>query len=621
MKHMHVMPFGAVPLEEGGVRFRLWAPDVPMVTLEWTNTLTRRNATMPGTADGWHECVIPDAAPGDRYRLRLPDGLRVPDPASRRNPRDVHGASEIVDPRAYEWHDDAWTGRPWKEAVIYEMHVGTFTSEGTFAAARVRLADLAALGITAIELMPLADFPGGRNWGYDGVLPFAPDAAYGTPDELKAFVDAAHGLGLMVLIDVVYNHFGPEGNYLHAYCPQFFKPTQQTPWGAALNFDGEASRTVRDFFVHNALFWIEEYRFDGLRMDAVHAIVDASATPIVEEICAALRQGPGRHREVHVVLENDRNEAHRLERDGEGRPLAATAQWNDDLHHAAHVLLTGETDGYYADYARRPLEQFGLALAQGFVYTGQPSAFRGGEPRGEPCEHLPPAAFVSFLQSHDQIGNRAFGERIDVLADRACLLAARACVLLSPHTPMLFMGEEFAATTPFQYFCDFGPDLAAAVSEGRRAEFSGFAAFAGETAPTRPIPDPNDYATFLASKLDPDDADEGWHAEALRETGALLALRHAELVPRFGPRTRVQNWSCEGDALRIAWAFGDTQGGAHPGAALHLVANFGSAACRVAWPPGRVVHLLQAAEAAGDASLLELQPGGLCATIEEMQDG
>jgi maltooligosyltrehalose trehalohydrolase len=614
MKHAHTMPFGAEALEGGGVRFRIWAPDVQQVSLEWLQGDAWQSSVMQRDYDGWHEHMLREATAGQRYRYLMPEGLRVPDPASRRNPDDVHGPSEVVDPRDYEWNDEPWSGRPWKEAVIYEMHVGAFTPEGTFAAAALKLPELAALGITVIEMMPLADFPGRRNWGYDGVLHFAPDASYGTPAELKAFVDAAHGLGLMVLIDVVYNHFGPEGNYLHAYCPQFFNPAHQTPWGAAINFDGQHSRTVRDFFVHNALYWVEEYRFDGLRMDAIHAIRDDSAPAIVEEVCAALHNGPGRHRQVHVVLENDLNEAHRLERDEEGLPLAGTAQWNDDLHHAAHALLTAESDGYYADYAQRPLEQFGLALAQGFIYTGQPSAFRGGEPRGEPCDHLPLAAFVSFLQTHDQIGNRALGERIDALSDPARLMAARACVLLSPHTPMLFMGEEYAASVPFQYFCDFGPELAAAVTAGRREEFGGFAAFAGSDAAVQ-IPDPNSEATFAASKLDPSEKDEPAHAEVLEQVRTLLQLRQAELVPRFGNNTRIHQWSCEGDALRMVWQFDH----AAPGF-LHIVANFGSADADVAWPPGRVIHRMGSRQDTTNDTCLTLPPGGLCAAIEEPTD-
>ncbi|MEX0638469.1 MAG: alpha-amylase family glycosyl hydrolase, partial [Burkholderiales bacterium] len=299
MRRAHDMPFGAAPRGDGQFAFRLWAPGEPRVTLEVGEAI----APMARREDGWHEIALA-ASPGARYRYRLADGVAVPDPASRCNPDDVHGASQLVDPREYLWRDSGWRGRPWEEAVIYELHVGAFTREGTFAAARERLAELAALGITAIELMPVAEFPGARNWGYDGVLHFAPDASYGTPNELKALVDAAHGHGLMVLLDVVYNHFGPDGNYLHAYCPQFFNPRHRTPWGAAINFDGPDSRTVREFYVHNALYWIEEYALDGLRLDAVHAIRDDSDTHIVCEIANALRAGPGRERRVHLVLEN-----------------------------------------------------------------------------------------------------------------------------------------------------------------------------------------------------------------------------------------------------------------------------------------------------------------------------
>ncbi len=615
MKHRHQMPFGAELLAGGGVRFRLWAPSAAQLVLEHEKDKQWRSRPMTRSDDGWHEATLPDAAAGDLYRYLLPDGLKVPDPASRRNPDDVHGPSEVVDPAAYAWNDESWRGRPWQEAVIYEMHVGTFTPEGTFAAAQAQLSDLAALGITTLELMPLADFPGRRNWGYDGVLHFAPDASYGTPAELKALVDHAHSLGMMVLIDVVYNHFGPEGNYLHAYCPEFFNPAHQTPWGAAINFDGERSRTVRDFFVHNALYWVDEYRFDGLRMDAIHAIRDDSATPIVDEVCAALRDGPGRERHIHVVLENDQNEAHRLERDASGRPIAGTAQWNDDLHHAAHVLLTRETDGYYADYAAAPLGNFALALAQGFVYSGQASVFRHGEARGEPCSHLPLGAFVSFVQTHDQIGNRALGERIDALSDPVLLQAARACVLLSPHTPMLFMGEEFAASSPFQYFCDFGPELAAAVSKGRREEFGRFAAFAGEGAAVE-VPDPNSDAAFLASRLKWEERSREPHAEALRRTQELLGVRSTELAPRFGGRPHAHHWSCTGDALHVVWSL-DVQDASAP-TYLHLVANFGRTALDHAGVPGRLIYALRAQHRGpGSAAPLLLEPGGVYATLAE----
>jgi maltooligosyltrehalose trehalohydrolase len=494
--------------------------------------------------------------------------------ASRCNPDDVHGPSRVVDPGRHAWRETEWRGRPWHEAVVYELHVGTFTPEGTFAGAARRLADLAALGITAIELMPVADFPGRRSWGYDGVLPFAPDAAYGTPDELKALVDTAHGLGLMVLLDVVYNHFGPDGNYLHAYCPSFFNPQHHTPWGAAINFDGADSRSVRDFFVHNALYWIEEFHFDGLRLDAVHAMHDESPEHIAGEIARVLHDGPGRERPVHVVLENDANQASLLRH--------AKAQWNDDFHHAAHVLLTGETDGYYADYADAPLDRFGRALAEGFAYQGEPSAFRGGAARGEPSRQLAPTAFVSSLQTHDQVGNRAFGERIAMLADGATLDIAYACLLLSPHVPMLFMGEEFEASTPFLYFCDFEGDLAAAVTNGRRKEFSRFAAFADPAARER-IPDPNDPATLQASRLHWDERTAGLHAQRLAQIGELLALRRQHLAPRLQGVPHGGLYRVDGPVLRVEWTLGD-------GSRWHLLAHFGAQPHTVDEPPpGEIV--------------------------------
>jgi len=550
------MPFGAAPRGDGQFAFRLWAPGEARVMLEVGEAL----APMARTADGWHEAVL-EASAGARYRYRLADDVVVPDPASRFNPDDVHGASQLVDPREYLWRESGWRGRPWEEAVVYELHVGTFTPQGTFAAARERLAELAALGITAIELMPVADFPGARNWGYDGVLPYAPDASYGTPNELKALIDAAHGHGLMVLLDVVYNHFGPDGNYLHAYCPQFFNARRRTPWGAAINFDGPMSRTVRDFFVHNALYWVEEYALDGLRLDAVHAIRDDTDPHIVCEIAQCLRAGPGRERHVHLVLENDANQAHFL-------GPCATAQWNDDLHHAAHVLATGETDGYYADYAERPLERFGRALAEGFVYQGEPSPFRDGAPRGEPSAQLPSPAFVSFLQTHDQVGNRALGERLHALADPARERALLACLLLSPHVPMLFMGEEFAAATPFLYFCDFGPELAQAVARGRREEFARFAAFA-EPKARAALPDPGSPDTFARSKLDWPCRSRAPHRERLELVRALLRLRRERIVPRLAGMRRGGRYAVREGRLRVSWTLGE-------GSTLHLATDAGA---------------------------------------------
>lgn len=585
------MPFGAALAADGTTRFRLWAPAAREVSV----VLGGREKRLGALDGGWFEAAVADAPAGTRYAFRIDGGACVPDPASRCNPDDVHAPSMVVDPLAFQWRDDLWRGRAWEEAVLYELHIGTFTPEGTFAAAIARLDDLAELGVTALELMPVADFPGRRNWGYDGVLPFAPDASYGAPEDLKRLVEAAHQRGLMVLLDVVYNHFGPEGNYLHLYAPQFFNPAHATPWGAAINFDGEHAPTVREFFVHNALYWIEEYRFDGLRLDAVHAIADRSPRHIVAEIAAAVRTGPGRERQVHLVLENDANEARHLARERSGSPRVATAQWNDDLHHAAHVLATGEADGYYADYADRPLWQLGRCLAEGFAYQGDVSPYRGGRRRGEPSATLPATAFVSFLQTHDQVGNRAFGERIGALAPPAAVDALLACILLAPAPPLLFMGEEFDASSPFLFFCDFGPDLAAAVAAGRREEFRRFARFR-DPAARAAIPDPNDPRTFERSKLAWDERARGAHAARLAHCRALLALRREHIVPRLAGLRAGGAFECHGaTCLAARWTLGD-------GARLHLAANLGDSPATLHAPPGALLY-----------SNAEARPDGLAA--------
>lgn len=609
MRRRYSMPFGAEPLEGGGVSFRLWAPGVRAVALLLDDV---RELPMRGAGIGWFELTLPTAGPGSRYRFRLLDGpnagLLVPDPVSRFNPDDVHGASEVVDPEAFDWPEDGWNGRPWEEAVIYELHVGSFTAAGNFAGVIERLDYLAGLGVTALELMPLADFPGRRNWGYDGVLPFAPDAAYGRPDDLKRLVAGAHQRGLMVLLDVVYNHFGPEGNYLHAYAPDLFNPRHATPWGAAINFDGEGSRTVRDFFIHNALYWLEEYQFDGLRLDAIHAIVDQSQPDIVAEIARAVRDGPGGGRHVHLVLENDNNQARYLGRDDAGGPLLATAQWNDDVHHAFHILLTGECDGYYADYADRPLWYLGRCLAEGFGYQGEASRYRDGAARGESSVHLPAAAFVNFLQTHDQVGNRAFGERIGTLAPTAAVDAALACLLLSPAPPMLFMGEEFDASAPFQYFCDFGAELARAVTNGRRNEFGRFARFR-DPAVRDAIPDPNDPATARRSTLDWRETACSPHRERLALCRRLLALRRQFITPRLRGMRPSGAFECMSThLLAVRWTLADDS---H----LHLLANLGPAPVHGSRPPGRAVYASDPAPAVR-GSEDELAPWTVVWTLE-----
>jgi len=499
------MPFGAEAQAGGGVRFRFWAPGAHTVELN----VAGKFVPMKGT-DGWYEHVDPQAGPGTRYRYRIDGELLVPDPASRFQPEDVDGPSEVIDPHAYKWSDHAWHGRPWREAAIYELHVGTFTPEGSYAGAAKKLKALVDLGITAIELMPLADFAGKRNWGYDGVLPYAPDSAYGRPEDLKALIDAAHGLGLMVLLDVVYNHFGPKGNYLPRYAPQFFTERHHTPWGAAIDFSNDL---VRKFFVHNVLYWLQEYRFDGLRFDAVHAIIDESTRHILDEICASAPPGK------HLVLENDANQARFI---GPGR---YSAQWNDDSHHGYHVLATGETDGYYVAYADAPARHLARCLAEGFAYQGEESPF-SKEKRGEPSAHLAPSCFVDFLQNHDQIGNRAMGERLTALSNERILKSLSAIQLLAPSPPLLFMGEEWGCRQPFLFFCDFDGELGEAVRNGRREEFKRFASF------NKTIPDPLAEGTFRLCVLDWTKRDAGWlaHYKKLLQTRARTVARRD-----FGP--------------------------------------------------------------------------------------
>jgi maltooligosyltrehalose trehalohydrolase len=560
VKRMHAMPFGAAPTAGGGARFRLWAPEAGRVELIRSGDgLDPVHEEMQRLPQGWFECTVASAGARTDYAFRIDQGLVVPDPASRRMRHGVHGASTLVDPQAFDWPDGAWRGRPWHEAVVYELHIGCFTPEGSFAAAIARLDDLVALGVTAIELMPVADCPGGRGWGYDGVLLYAPKSAYGTPEDMKRLVAAAHERGLMVLLDVVYNHFGPEGNYLHATAPAFFDADVATPWGAAINFDGEGSRTVRDFFIHNALYWIEEFHLDGLRIDAVHAMHDRSPLFFVDELAQALRSGPGRQRHVHLILENDHNDAARLRRGDLGEPQLADAQWNDDVHHAVHVIATGETDGYYLDFAEQPLRLLGRALAEGFAYQGEPSPYRGGAARGTPSAQLPPLAFVNALQTHDQVGNRALGERIAALAAAAgredALRALLACVLLAPSPPMLFMGEEWAAGTPFLYFCDFEGELAQAVTRGRRSEFARFARFSDPAVRDR-IPDPNAESTYLRSKLDWGERDGEPHAGWLALYRHLLLQRRLHLVPWLaGARSGEMALPAPG-TLRLSWPLG-----------------------------------------------------------------
>jgi maltooligosyltrehalose trehalohydrolase len=593
MRRAHSMPFGA-EVGPAGTRFSLWAPGARRVALVIEGT----EEPMPEIGGGWHQAISTEAGPGHRYAFRIDEGALVPDPASRFQPDDVHAASLVVDPQAYQWSDQAWSGRPWEEAVLYEIHVGTATAAGTYAALLPRLEELADLGVTAIELMPIGDFPGRRNWGYDGVLPFAPDASYGTPEDLKCLIDRAHALQLMVLIDVVYNHFGPSGNYIRQYAGSFFTDRHPTPWGDGINFDGSDSGPIRDFFIHNALYWLEEFHVDGLRLDAVHAIRDDGEVHILAEIASRTReQFPDRA--VHLVLENDTNEARWLARGPAGRPSCYTAQWNDDWHHAWHVLLTGEAEGYYGDYADNPLARLGRALAEGFVYQGEASVHRNGNARGEPSTHLPPSAFVAFLQNHDQVGNRAFGERLSHLAETRQLALAHAALLLSPQIPLLFMGEEWAASSPFLFFVDFADDesLSSAVRDGRRREFARFGAFRDAQAAQK-IPDPTAQASAASSVLCWDERNLPPHAEVLAETRRLLAWRRREIWPLTRTAYHGAAWSVHAAAaLDVVWQY-ET-------GTLRILANFGEAAVSLGVSGSeRVVWASPSARCDGGTALL-----------------
>lgn len=521
---------GAHLLDATSARFALWAPDADTVSVTIDGHPPFKLIQEPDT--GWYSGTVPCKA-GERYHYLIDERLSVADPASRYQPDGVNGPSEVLDLSAYAWQHPC-SGRPWHEAVIQEVHVGAL---GGYAGVVEHLPRLAALGVTAIELMPLGQCPGERNWGYDGVLPFAPQHSYGTPEQLCALVDQAHGLGMTVMVDVVYNHFGPDGNYLHEYASTFFNEARKTPWGAAIDFRQPA---VREFFIQNALMWLQDYRIDGLRLDAVHAI---DCPDFLQQLAQRVRGAVPPERHVWLVLENEHNQAFLMDQ-------GFDAQWNDDGHNALHVLLTGETEGYYADYKDRPVEQLARCLAEGFVFQGQND--RHGKPRGEPSGHLPPTAFVLFLQNHDQIGNRALGERLTRLAAPSALRAATGLLLMAPMIPLMFMGDEEGSRSPFLFFTDFHDELADAVRKGRRGEFAHFAAFADPHSRER-IPDPNALGTFTASTPQGHEVIAGWHGLYQQ----LLDLRHRHLIPHL-PGSRSLGCHVLGDkALTARWQLGN----------------------------------------------------------------
>ncbi len=549
---MNERQFGA-RLTANGASFRLWAPAAKRVDL-----LLDKPYPLTRGEDGWFAADISGTKAGARYTFRIDDELDVPDPASAFQPDEVFGPSEVIDHSSYRWRASDWRGRPWHETVLLEAHVGTFTREGSYKAMIDRLDHLVAAGITALELLPLADFAGTRNWGYDGVLWYAPDSAYGRPEELKALIDEAHLRGLTVFLDVVYNHFGPEGNYLGRYAPEFFTQAR-TPWGSAIDY---RVPQVRAFAIENALYWLREYRFDGLRLDAVNTILEPGEIPILHDLSIAvgnLAAETGRH--IHLVLENDDNRVSVLDPVQDPPIGKYRAQWNDDYHHAWHVLLTGETQGYYGDYTKSPMEDLARALGSGFVYQGEASAHRGGRLRGEPSGTLAPTAFVNFLQNHDQIGNRALGDRLEGHVRAEAIEAALAITLLAPAIPMLFMGEEWGSKTPFPFFCDFKGDLADAVRKGRRREYGWAYAKYGDE-----VPDPLDPATFRSAILDWPSCATPPAQKRLALVRELLAIRKREILPRLAGAAFGEARAADNKLLTASWRLGD-------GARLELTAN------------------------------------------------
>ncbi|ART63882.1 malto-oligosyltrehalose trehalohydrolase [Kushneria marisflavi] len=558
--------YGATVLDDHRTRFTLWAPDAETVRLELSRTPGGEPEVLSmEKGQNGHFALELECPPGAHYRYRISDDLAVPDPAARAQHEDITGPSVVIDPQGHGWKNSHWQGRPWHETVILEVHVGVL---GGFDGVRKRLQDWAGMGITAIELMPVNEFPGARNWGYDGVLPYAVEASYGTPDQLKAMIDEAHGLGLMVFLDVVYNHFGPDGNYLPHYAGDFFTG-ERTPWGDEIDFERPQ---VRDFFIDNALMWVEEYRFDGLRFDAVHAINNDG---FLREMSERIKAQVNDTRHIHLMLENERNSASLLE-------STYTAQWNDDIHNVLHALLTGEHEGYYADYCDHATDKLASALHGGFIFQGQND--RHGHSRGEPSGHLPPTAFIAFLQNHDQVGNRAMGERLISLVDQERLEAATALLLLCPMIPMLFMGEESGEQHPFLFFTDHRDELADAVREGRRSEFADFSHFKDEKTRAQ-IPDPNAVSTFEQSCLKSESMDDPEAAMWRTRYMTLLDIRHAEIIPRL-PGTRPMGAVPLGEGAILAhWRMGD-------GTVLAIAVNLGKQRVSIDAPEGQRLYEL-----------------------------
>jgi maltooligosyltrehalose trehalohydrolase len=533
-------------LEGDGVCFRVWAlghEQIELVLYEGGREVASHPLQPEG--EGYFAALIPGLEVGTRYKFRVDGEGPFPDPASRYQPEGVHGPSEVVD-LEFEWSDGEWRGLPMEELVVYELHVGTATPEGTFEALIPKLEYIRELGATAIEIMPIADFPGERNWGYDGVDLYAPTRAYGGPRGLQGLVDAAHAQGLAVLLDVVYNHLGPDGNYLRAYSEHYFTDRHHTPWGEAINYDGPNAGPVRDFFIGNALYWLREYHIDGLRLDATHEIKDDSEVHVLREL-SKRAQSSLPERTIVLIAENENNDAQILTpREAGGWGLNGV--WADDFHHQLRSALAGDNEGYYADYTGEA-EDIASTVQRGWFYEGQPR-LTTEEHWGTPASAIPYPAFVRHIQNHDQIGNRAMGERLNHDIELAAFRAASAFNLLDPATPMLFMGQEWAASSPFLFFTDYGEELGRLVTEGRRAEFKGFSAFADEAMRER-IPDPQARETFTRSKLNWQELEREPHAGVLRLYRDVLALRKAHPAARNRERGCTEAIALGPDAVGV----------------------------------------------------------------------
>lgn len=568
--------WGAEYMASGDVRFRLYAPSVRAVSLR----LRGEELPMGTAGDGWYELRASHVPPGAPYAFVLPDGRSVPDPAGRALETDVHGPSILVDPKAYRWKSKGWAGRPWSEAVIYEIHVGTFTLEGTFAAAIERLPALAELGITVIQLMPVAAFGGNRGWGYDGVLPYTPHPAYGSPDDMKAFIDTAHGLGLMVMLDVVYNHLGLDGNHLEAYAPDLFM-AEGTPWGPRPDV---SRKPMRDFISENAFYWLEEFALDGLRFDAVDRIEDEeSDIHFVEELAPRIREAlPGRH--VHLVVEDSRGITRLHERAEDNSVRLYDGVWNDGYHHLIHAWATGEHCGHFKVFADDFWPRIGKTLATGFALQGEQIEGRGDELVGEPSGHLPPVTFINFLQNHDQVGNRGRGDRLWSLIEPDLADRLLAMLLLAPQIPMVFMGDEFRSKGRFYFFGDYPPGLDQNGLEDRLKQGK---AFGSADLTLDEIRDPNEIHTFNASKLDWRDATTDEERTASTRFRDLLTKRHRHLVPLLANVTGGGHvLVAEDGRLAIDWPLGEHR--------WQLRANFADAPATLPPVRGETIHVLPA---------------------------